>query len=200
MLPPFLGIPFANLVLRDVPTEAEEVSLVLLIEAAEHFIFALDLDGCDGLPRASIANVAKASIFPIFDAARSKPVHSDKLLEVQGLRVFLIFTRLMKLILRGYRWIPDILGAGFFGQILVDGALISQISLQPCLPFIDCLNLLNGSDPRRAFLEGTRGFVQSVPSKPIELSCTLVITRCLHRIPRETWSPPRLGYGWGRKS
>jgi hypothetical protein len=170
VLPPFLGIAFANLELWDVPTEAKEVSLVLLIEAAQHFIFALNFDSCDGLPRASIANVAKASVFPIFDSARSKSVHPHELLEVQGLRVFLILTRLMKLILRGDRWISDILGTRLFGKILVDCTLISQISLQPCLPFIDCLYLLNGSDPRRAFLKGSRGFVQSVSSKPIELS------------------------------
>ncbi len=82
MLPPFLGIPLANLVLRDEPTEAKEVSLVLLIQAGQHFIFTLNLDGCDGLPWASIANVSKASIFPILNTARSKPVHPDKLLEV----------------------------------------------------------------------------------------------------------------------
>jgi hypothetical protein len=143
VLPPFLGIAFANLVLRDVPTEAKEVSLVLLIEAAQHFIFALNLDSCDGLPRASIANVAKTGIFPIFNTAGSKSVNPHELLEVQGLRVFLVFTRLMKLILRGDRWISDILGTRLFGKILVDGALISQISLQPCLPLIDCLDLLN---------------------------------------------------------
>lgn len=187
MLPPFLGIPLANLVLRNVPTKAKEVSLVLLIEAAQHFIFALNFDSCDGLPWACIANIAKTGIFPIFNTAGSKSVHPHELLEVQGLRVFLILTRLMKLILRGDRWISNILGTRLFGKILVDGALISQISLQPCLPFIDCLYLLNGSDPRRAFLKDSRGFVQSVSSKPIELSCTLIITRYLHRILRETW-------------
>ena len=95
MLPPFLGIPLCNLVLRDVASEAKEVSPVLLVKAAKHFIFALYLDSCDGLPWASITNEAKAGIFPIFNTARSKPVHPHELFEVQCLRVFLIFTRLM---------------------------------------------------------------------------------------------------------
>jgi hypothetical protein len=56
-------------------------------------------------------------------------MHPHELLEVQCLLVFLIFTGLLKLIFRGDRWIPDVLGARFLGQILVDSALISQISL-----------------------------------------------------------------------
>ena len=114
-------------------------------------------------------------------------MHTHELLEVQCLLVFLIFTGLLKLIFRGDRWIPDVLGARFLGQILVDSALIGQISLQSRLPFIDCLYLLNRGDSRRAILKGSRCFVEVISSKSIELSFTQIITRYLHKIPRETW-------------
>ena len=44
VLPPFLGIPIANLELRYAATEAEKVSPVLLIETAQHFFFTLYFD------------------------------------------------------------------------------------------------------------------------------------------------------------